>query len=218
MTEKTAAVPEARRSGAARSFRSGCGFIQDFGLFLFSSSSCDNVMCLGNLLVLLISSSDIWNKHTLYNYAHFRLVNQRGWSNSIISHFSPCHCHSTKCMLFGLNLLKASCQVSDSFTHQRVSRSGSCFFQAATCTEAPLNHSEKTVAPTFTRPVRCSSTPSIGSCRRWLFLRLSRARLTPENTPRGRLRSRLAFRNNSWRDGMESKVPGSTSRISLYSK
>lgn len=73
-------------------------------------------------------------------------------------------------------------------------------------------------APTWTSPVRCSSTPATGSCRKWLFLRLSRARLSPEKTPRGRLRSRLAFRNNSCSDGMESKVPGSTSRISLYSK
>lgn len=62
-----------------------------FMLILFGSSSCDNGMSLCNLFVFLISWSDIWNKHTLYNYAHFRLANPQGWSNDL--YFSTCHCH-----------------------------------------------------------------------------------------------------------------------------
>ncbi len=58
-----------------------------FQLVLFLSSRCDNVMCLVNLLFLLIASSYTRNKYTLYNYAHFCLVNQQGWSNSIIHFF-----------------------------------------------------------------------------------------------------------------------------------
>lgn len=133
-------VPEARRSEAARSFKCGYRLDPRFQLVLFSSS-CDNVMCLGNLLVLLISSSDIWNKYTLYNLCTFLFSKSAGAIQFNNLHFSPCRCHSTKCMLFGVNLLKASCQVSDSFTHGAGLADHNRFFSSSRLRpKTPLNH------------------------------------------------------------------------------
>lgn len=58
----------------------GTAWSEAFSLFFFCflSSSRDNVMCLGNLLVLLISSSDIWIKYTLSNYAYFSFSKSTG--------------------------------------------------------------------------------------------------------------------------------------------
>lgn len=67
------ALPEVLKcEGTAWSEASACFF------FCFLSSSRDNVMCLGNLLVLLISSSDIWIKYTLSNYAYFSFSKSTG--------------------------------------------------------------------------------------------------------------------------------------------
>lgn len=206
--EGTAFVPEAKISGAARGFKCEYGSIQDFSLFCLCHQAV--IMCFSSLLLILISSSDILNKCTVYNHAHFTLVNQWGWSSSIIFTLLL----SLSKMLSGLNSLKASPLASHSSQLPQVGRSESFISRV----HRHQGKKRKAFSPTWTNPVRCSSTPTIGSCRRWLFLRLSRDRFTPEKTPRGRLCSRLALRNNSWREGMESKVPGSTSLISLYSK
>lgn len=182
------------------------------------------------LLVQLISRIDIWTHKYAVKCAFF--IQQLSSHSAVF--VLPLSLRKTACYL-ALIFQVPCCQDCDSFSTQAGWQLGgillsSVYLGALVCVRAcahtgtnrqkfPFEAANELVGgPTCTSPVRCSRTPAIGRCRRWLFLRLRRDRLTLEKTPRGRLRSRLALRKSSCSDGMESKVPGSTSCISLYSK
>lgn len=184
------------------------------------------------LLLELISETDIWTQK--YSIQCVFFIQQLNSHSTVF--MLPLSLRKTACYL-ALIFRVPCCQDCDSFSTQAGWQLGGIilsrvYLGTLVCARTHTNThthtnkqkflfeaaNEKVGGPTCTSPVRCSRTPAIGRCRRWLFLRLRRDRLTLEKTPRGRLRSRLALRKSSCSDGMESKVPGSTSWISLYSK